>query len=286
MIADAYVGPASRDPTSLKITITAPVVAPPLTLPNVVKYYGIYLDDVTYDIIPASSTEYTFLNLNPDTVYKISASSIDLYNETLVGARSTVLISSGTVVVSWPPANYDSTKILQTARTPIPTPNGPYFQVANPGVSGSLVGYHRDTTFYQSFQFTIIPKSTLTNICLQINSDDGFKITFTGLQPETSVLPLPNPILNLTGTNLSPATGGQYQYSQPITLLENQIYPVQIDYYNLKNLNTGAYTPSVFAITYVTPTAASPWSLGWRNTCPALDVLLLQNLMQFCFIPT
>jgi hypothetical protein len=285
-IADAYVGPAPRDPTSLTITImAAPAPVPPLTSPNEVKYYGIYLNGVNYDLIPATSSSYTFLNLTPATSYTISASSIDLYNETLVGVRSSVVISSGPLVVPWPPAGYVS-KILQTARTATPTPAGPYTDIPNPGASGSLVPYRRDTTFYQSFRFNIIPKSTLTDICLQINSDDGFKITFTGLQPTSSVSSPPDPLLNLTGTNLSPATGGQYQYSQPITLTENQIYPVQIDYYNLQNLRTGESTPSIFAITYVTPTAASPWSLGWKNTCPTLDVLPLQNLMQFCFIPT
>ena len=146
-----------------------------------------------------------------------------------------------------------------------------------------------------TYNFTIIPQVTLTNICIRINIDDGGVIEFTGLQPGTSYTGAPTPptpLVNIPGPQPGAGNGGCYQYSQPITLIKGEHYPVSVTYYNTQN------TACVLSLSYVIPSPASvvPTVQNDENiwkpagpgaipySCPTLDPLARLNLSQYCFI--
>jgi len=263
------------DTGSVVLSIVAPPPGP-LTPPNALKYYGIYMDGAPVNIISATETSYTLTYTPSETPVQKSVQvySIDIFNQsTPVSADFTPV-----PVFIWPPTGFINGYTVNGIATRSTT-----------DFLAFLVPFNKyGPTIANTYNFTIIPQLTLNDICIRINVDDGGTITFPGLQPESSypgAPPLPTPLVNIPGPQPSAGNGGIYQYSQPITLIKGKHYPVTVTYYNTKN------TACVLSISYVLPSVPSgpnPWKPAdpGQNfyACPTLDSLSRLNLSQYCFI--
>jgi cytoskeletal protein CcmA (bactofilin family) len=238
-------------------TITAPSTAG-LTGDNLLQYYGIFLGGVKNNIIDATNGSWTLTGLTPVTTYTVAVSAIDKYNES---PQASLTFTTPAVVIPWPPAGYT----LGIRRNGVG---------GAPPVNDILVTPIRvSPALNNTYSFSIIPKTTLTGICLRISVDDGCVIRFTGLQPGGAP---PNPFVNIPGPQPGATFGGIYQFSQPINMTANTVYDVSITYYNNRS------TSAEFYLAYVQPTVEIPWSSNPNYACPQLNALLGQNLFAIC----
>jgi hypothetical protein len=256
-LASPVLGAGAVTTYTYTFTITPPSLAG-LTGDNLLQYYGIFLNGTKYDIIDATNTSWTITGLTPSTSYTVAVSAIDKYNES---PQASLAFTTSAIVIPWPPAGY--TLGIRRNGIVIPSP-----------VNDVLVTPVRTSpALNNTYSFSIIPKSTLTGICLRISVDDGCVIRFTGTQPGGAP---PNPFVNIPGPQPGATFGGIYQFSQPINMIANTIYDVSITYYNNRS------TSAEFYLAYVQPTVEIPWSSNPNYACPQLNVLLGQNLFAIC----
>ena len=264
--------------SSALLTITPPSTAL-LTPPNVLQYYGIYLNgtDLSNNIALMSATSTTFtVIVTPSTtpvLQTVNVYAIDDYNQSAVATTTFTPIAE----IVWPPTGF-----LQG-----------YFRnsTATYGTNNFLIDLipfaRRVSASTTTFSFTLFPYVDLINICLRLNVCDSATVTFADTLTTTysGAPPPPSPLVRIPGPQPSSEIGGSIQFSQPISLLASKVGGYEV------NIVFATVAPNrAFSLSYVIPTApggAAAWYPGaWNYTNLNMqNKLMAQNLSQFSFIP-
>jgi len=265
--------------SSALLTITPPSTAL-LTPPNVLQYYGIYLNgtNLSNNIALMSATSTTFTVIVPPSttpvLQTVNVYAIDDYNQSAVATTTFTPIAE----IVWPPTGF-----LQG-----------YFSnsTATYGTNNFLINLipfaQNVSASTTTFSFTLFPYVDLIDICLRLNVCDSVTVTFADpLTTTYSGAPTPpSPLVRIPGPQPSIEIGGSIQFSQPISLLASNVGGYKVD------IVFATVGPNrAFSLSYVVPDApggAAAWYPGaWNYTNLNMqNKLMAQNLSQFSFIPS